>query len=220
MSFFQKLKRKYLYVQYFLQYCYEVTNNNYFAYQLIGERISIDGEYIIIYQRIGNNTIHEIPLRCLLGELLLYSFSPKDTFKLGVMAFDSMFSNDLNNEKKAQFMEVRDIMLSSIHDVCFRTIKSYFFDNNLSAFRCNETESLLFNDVNSNKFPCKLVGGFQCDKASNTTICYTILGRRDGYECKLADIVKSSSMLEKFHPTEAVKFGFIFAGETKMNKVD
>lgn len=66
-----------------------------------------------------------------------------------------------------------------------------------------------------NVYHCKLVGEKQNNKDKyNTIILYRFIGKRDIFEIAIKDLLENRELLEKFHPTEAIKFGAIAMGDT------
>lgn len=53
----------------------------------------------------------------------------------------------------------------------------------------------------------------QTDKNGETTIIYTILGKRDLYRILLEDLMGNKELLERFHPCQAAKFGAVSMGD-------
>lgn len=69
----------------------------------------------------------------------------------------------------------------------------------------------------ANYYICKLVGEKNISDSPNTVILYRMLGKRDLFEISVNDLLDNKELLEKFHPTEAVKFGAIAMGDILFN---
>lgn len=66
----------------------------------------------------------------------------------------------------------------------------------------------------SNYYPCKLIGEKPNNaEQSNTVIIYRHIGKREIFEISVKDLLDKRDLLERFHPTEAVKFGAIAMGD-------
>lgn len=64
-----------------------------------------------------------------------------------------------------------------------------------------------------NYYPCKLVGEIEVDGENKTLIRYRTLGKRDTYTIPIQELLEDRDLIEKFHPTEAIKFGAIAMGD-------
>ena len=65
-----------------------------------------------------------------------------------------------------------------------------------------------------NQYYCKLIGEkLNPQEKSNTIILYRLLGKRDIFEISIRELLDNRDLLEKFHPTEAVKLGAIAMGD-------
>lgn len=62
------------------------------------------------------------------------------------------------------------------------------------------------------RYSCVLVGEKYNDK-NETIIVYRIRNRPDVYETSLEELVTSPWIIEKFHPTDALKLGIIVCGD-------
>jgi hypothetical protein len=197
----------------YLYYLNSTFSRNSYPCKLIGEKLnSTSDEPIIIFKILGKVEKYSIPLiNIFFNKNLIASFSPKDSLKLGRIAFNFIINNKKENDKLKTFYKIKEIMLSSVHDIFSG---SHFFSKstpaNLEAIINIDIESYLISLISRNKYPFKLVGYKSLNK---TIIIYTIFGKRDGYQKTLNSLINTNSVLDKFHPTEAVKFGFISAGE-------
>ena len=65
-----------------------------------------------------------------------------------------------------------------------------------------------------NRYPCKLIKiKNHYDINKKTMITYQAVNRLNVRESTLENILNDAMIIEKFHPTEAVKIGFLSAGE-------
>ena len=65
-----------------------------------------------------------------------------------------------------------------------------------------------------NRYPCKLIKiKNHHDTNKKTMVTYQAVNRLNVRESTLENILNDSMIIEKFHPTEAVKIGFLSAGE-------
>ena len=65
-----------------------------------------------------------------------------------------------------------------------------------------------------NRYPCKVVQVINTDNFSkNTRIKYQAASKINIRESSIQSILDDPLLLEKFHPTDGVKFGFISCGE-------
>jgi hypothetical protein len=190
---------------------------NSYPCKLIGEKIEhFNSEPTIIFKVLGKQNAYKVPLNYIFSSKnLISAFSTKDAFHLGKIAFNYVINSPNEIENKEKFRQIKSIMLSSTHDI-------YQFPN--SIFRSEyelEKQFPLDLDIKSvflnNKYPFKLVGHKNLD-TNKTVIIYTIFGKREGYQKSLKEIVSDNSLLKKFHPTEAVKFGFLSAGDNFFSK--
>lgn len=66
-----------------------------------------------------------------------------------------------------------------------------------------------------NRYPCKIIGIKQNNNSSNVKneIVYQAVNKINIRKSTAKDIISDSMLIEKFHPTDGVKLGFISAGE-------
>ncbi len=64
-----------------------------------------------------------------------------------------------------------------------------------------------------NRYPCKIDTFHLFTKSKPTEIEYRVLNRFDARTSSIHDIVLNNSLLEKFHPSDALKLGVILAGD-------
>lgn len=65
-----------------------------------------------------------------------------------------------------------------------------------------------------NRYPCKLIKIKNFDDPNKKTlVTYQAVGRFNVRESTLENILNDPMIIEKFHPTDAVKIGFLSAGE-------
>lgn len=209
-------KVKYLAVQLmgFLQYYCAAFMRNYCQCKLHGEKRSTEtNETVVVYHKAGNSRSLEISIKELLSNpTLISNFYPEDALKIGFIALEQFVFEMPLGERTIKFSQVKQIMLNSTYDV---TQKSNPFNLFFESINCEINKNNEPNYLCKNIYPCRLVGG----KADNialggTRITFTILGKRDGYDITLSELINNKALLKKFHPTEAVKFGFIHMGDT------
>lgn len=202
----------------YFYYLNSTFSRNSYPCKLIGEKLnSTNEEPIIIFKILGKIEKYSIPIsNIFFNKNLIASFSPKDSLKLGRIAFNFIINNKKENDKLKIFSNIKEMMLSSVHDIFS---EAHFFSEltpaNLEAIINIDIESYLISLISNNKYPFKLVG---YESLNKTTIIYTLFGKRDGYQKTLNNIINTDLVLDKFHPTEAVKFGFISAGEEFLNR--
>lgn len=196
---------------------------NSYPYKLIGEKIiPSKNDILILFKILGKTDIFEIELKKILNNTKhLERFSPIDALKIGSLALNDIIIKLPENERKNKFNKIKCYMLNSTHDVHNITVEDENIDLD-SQFCKNDSFINLFHYLDSisltNAYPCKLVGSKSHLEMNNTIIIYTIFGKRDGHEKSLKDIINNSDILAKFHPTDAIKFGFIYTGEKLFTK--
>lgn len=205
-------------IKYFINYLYYFKSSlrkNVYPYKLISKKITSNHAVTIIsYRTRGQNKINEISLQELLNnKKLIDRFHPLEAVKLGSIAFEDIILNLPSETQNNKFNQIRNIMLSSVHDLSpNKESESTYFtqvNNNISFDDADYIDNAEIN----NTYVCKLVGGKFNFAKSTTTIIFTILGKREGYTKLLHDVIADKKLLSKFHPTEAVKFGFISTGD-------
>ncbi len=196
----------------FFQYHYANTKNHYTC-RLLGEKYK-DNHVVISFRNLGESHTTEISIQELLSTpFLIANFHPKEALIIGSIALEEFTLGLSKNDQKEEFYKIKNIMLNSIHDIT-RSIKDSYLEE---SFLINQKKSIKTSFIRQhpkNKYPFKLVGGKSSDQINGTVITYTILGKREGHEKDLREIINNSELLEKFHPTEVVKFGFISLGDS------
>jgi len=69
-----------------------------------------------------------------------------------------------------------------------------------------------------NRYPCKIVGEKFNENTHETIVMYKVLPKKEEFEIRLKDLLENQSLLEKFHPTQTVKLGFMAFGEIFFNQ--
>jgi len=189
----------------FFQYHYASSKNHY-LYKLLGEKHAYDtNNTIIVFRKLGEKQPIEMPVKELLAAPhLIAHIHPKEALKIGSIALEEFIVELPENSRKQQFNKMKNIMLNSTHSL----------SNNESGNSPLQLQHLSPAINIKNTYPFKLVGGKSNNNGINTTITYTILGKREGHEKKLHELVNNIELIEKFHPTEAIKFGFIALGDS------
>ncbi|HSW68655.1 MAG TPA: hypothetical protein VLI69_00675 [Gammaproteobacteria bacterium] len=220
MSFMEKIKNFMVRIKHFINSLYyfkSILAKNVYPCRLIGEKIDSQ-ETIILYKIRGQQNNSEILLQQLLNnKKLIEKFHSADAVKLGIIAFKDIILSLDKSEQEQKFYQIKNIMLNSIHDIY---PSKYFTDICLINSCTNNSideENYLDLAVRENKYPCKLVASKTTHKKNCTTIVFTILGKREGHEKSLSSLLADNELLEKFHPTEAIKFGFIDFGDSKFS---
>lgn len=184
--------------------------------KLLGEKINPQNQIQIIFKLKGMKNIHICNLQDVLNsKTLLSEFSPKDAYKLGLMAFNEIILKQSHSDQQRIFHQIRHNMLNSTHD----TIQS--IDPNMGKHKLgseSQLEKKFLFAPSKNSYVFHLVGfKIPTKEESSTTIIYTIFGKREGYTKRLTNIITDQTLLSCFHPTEAIKFGFIHTGEEFFN---
>lgn len=70
-----------------------------------------------------------------------------------------------------------------------------------------------------NRYPCKIIGIKQHGNNGNVRndIAYQAVNKINIRKSTAKDIISDSMLIEKFHPTDGVKLGFVSAGEILFN---
>lgn len=196
----------------FFQYYYAAYMRNYYSCKLLGEKSSeLTNDTIVIFQKSGNAKSSEISIKELLSDLtLISSFNPEEAAKIGFIALEQFIFEIPIEERFFKFNQIKKIMLNSTGDI------GQYVNLNKLFFSSDNYKSNIDNKKNiscKNTYPYRLVGEKNNGKSSETTIIYTILGKKDGYNKSLKDLILEKDLIDKFHPTEAVKFGFIYMGD-------
>lgn len=216
----KKIRKLIFGIKHFVNYLYyfksSITKNSYLC-KLVGEKINpLGGGTIVTYKILGLQGNNEIALQELLSnKTLIERFHPAEAAKLGSIAFEDVTSEVSENQKKEVFCQIKNIMLNSIHDTCpnkkFEDSTPEY--NRIEPKRTNNLFEHLSSVIIENKYQCKLVAGKSSPSGDDTIITFTMLGKREGYEKLLQKLLSDKKLLEKFHPTEAIKFGFIARGD-------
>jgi len=198
-----------------LYYLKSIINKNVYPCRLIGEKIiHSNNDTIILYKIRGKENTNEISLKILLSNIrLVEKFSPIESVKLGVLSFKNTILSLPYHDRRKKFNAIKEIMFNSVHDIC----PSKKLNKSQLKYEITEhidPSSKFLNEVaTKNSYAYKLVHGKFCNENKDTIITYTILGKREGYEISLRNLLLNKNLLQKFHPTETVKFGFIFSGD-------
>lgn len=202
----------------FFQYYYSAFMRNYYPCKLDGEKRSEEtNEIFVVYHKIRNNLLLEIPIKNLLSNSkLLANFQPEEAVKIGFIALEQFILESPLNESALKFNQIKHIMLNSTSTVNH----NFSFENEFIDTAHIQTKNDNTNYLHKNKYPCRLVGEKQDNTINSTRIIFTILGKREGYDTTLNELINNKDLLKKFHPTEAVKFGFIHMGETLLKSID
>ncbi len=199
----------------FFVYHYYSLMRNYYPFKLIGEKISVEkADRIIIFTRVGFINNIEISIKNLLGNPSLIScFHPSDAFKLGASSLEEIIFNLPKKDQMNKFNSIKKIISNSINNSFLRFyLEDNEYENNFVIENREDIANILIN----NKYLCKLVG-IENKKNNDTLITFTVLGRRDGHEKLLSALVKDNSLIGKFHPSDALMFGFIYFGDIYFN---
>lgn len=211
-------------IRYIVDYIYyfnsSIIKNTYLC-KLLGEKINfLKEEPLIVFKLLGKKSTYTIPLSKLLcNKKLVEGFHPADALKLGSLALNDVFLKLPEHKRCNQFNKIKTLMLNSTHDVYANIltadVDSLCITSNQNVSQDIPMEIYHYLDLSTvdNIYPYKLVGGSFHPDNDNTIIIYTIFGKRDGYKKPLKKIIAEHSLIAKFHPTEAVKFGFIHAGD-------
>ena len=202
----------------FFQYYYAAFMRNYYPCKLDGEKHSEEAnEAIVVYHKAKNRLSLEIPIKELLSNpTLIADFQPEEALKIGYIALEQFVLEVPLNERTLKFNQIKHIMLNSTCDVT----QNFNFRNLFFETTDESTKHCDINHLNKNIYPCRLVGVKSNNITSETRIIFTVLGKRDGYDTTLSELIKNKDLLNKFHPTEAVKFGFIHMGDTLLGSID
>lgn len=197
----------------FFQYYCAAFMRNYYPCKLDGEKRSEETkETIVVFHKSGSTCLLEMPIKELLADTsLIANFIPEESVKIGYIALEQFLLEVPLDERTSKFNQIKHIMLNSTCDVTQNlNFNDLFFD--IKTFKSNINGE---NHRSSrNVYPCRLVGGKVDVITTRTRVIFTVLGKRDGYDKALDDLINNKDLLNKFHPTEAVKFGFIYMGDT------
>ncbi len=70
------------------------------------------------------------------------------------------------------------------------------------------------------EYPVKIVGERLCNNNAETTILYRISPKKEVFEIPLKELLEDAILIEKIHPYQAVKLGFMACGEIMFNYKD
>lgn len=200
----------------FFQYHY-ARMRNYYPCKLIGEKRSKEtNNTIVVFHKIGKKQPIEIHIKDLLANpALVAQFHPTEAIKLGSIALEEFIFELPKHKRKIIFNKVKRIMLNSTHDVSpNKNIENILTKTDPCNINNDDNSNIdMPSSIIKNTYTCKLVGAKQGHENSETIIIYTILGKREGYEKTLRELIINKELIEKFHPTEAIKFGFISLGD-------
>lgn len=204
--FTKKIKNLYLNFLGFIHY-HIANKKNFYPCKIIGEK----NNGIIIIKKSNYSHPIEITIQDILdNEKLISTLHPSDALTLGSIAFQEMIITLHDSERKKKFDQIKNIMLNLEDNIHKNICQNHYCNNDTTQFN-----HYILNI--KNKYPCKLVGTKKTRNTHETIIIFTILGKREGYNITLNEIISNKELLEKFHPTEAVKFGFISLGDVFFN---
>lgn len=69
-----------------------------------------------------------------------------------------------------------------------------------------------------NRYPCRVVGERIHSDTQETVVIYKITPRKEEFEISLKELLNQPLLIEKFHPTEALRLGFMAFGEIFFNQ--
>lgn len=69
-----------------------------------------------------------------------------------------------------------------------------------------------------NRYPCRVVGERINSNTQETIVLYKVLPRKEEFEINLKDLLDQPMLVEKFHPTEAIRLGFMAFGDIFFNQ--
>lgn len=69
-----------------------------------------------------------------------------------------------------------------------------------------------------NRYPCRVVGERINSKTQETIVIYKVSPRKEEFEINLKDLLDQPLLIEKFHPTEAIRLGFMAFGDIFFNQ--
>lgn len=69
-----------------------------------------------------------------------------------------------------------------------------------------------------NRYPCRVVGERVDPKNRGTVVIYKVLPKKEEFEINLRDLLDQPLLIEKFHPTEAIRLGFMAFGDLFFNQ--
>lgn len=195
----------------FFQYYYFSFMRNYYPCKLVGEKRSGETNNItVVYQKSGDSIPSEKTIKKLLSDYELISFfNSEESLKIGFIAFEEFILEEPFEERMMKFNLIKNIMLNSTDDIN----KNFDFSRLFSEKIVTDYKVNSKNGSSKNTYPCKLVDGSTCNVTNGTTVTFTVFGKRDGYEIKLRELILNKELLLKFHPTDTVKFGFIYMGD-------
>jgi len=70
------------------------------------------------------------------------------------------------------------------------------------------------------EYPVKIVGERFCKNNTETVILYRISPKKEAFEMPLKELLEDAILIEKIHPYQAVKLGFMACGEIMFNYKD
>ena len=196
----------------FIQYHYAAYMRNYYPCKLVGEKPSESTSgTIVVFNKAGNAQSSEIPIKELLSDLALIAhFNPEEASKIGFIALEQFIFEVPVEERALKFNQIKNIMLNFTRDINQDfSLTNLFFDNDYCKLNTDNKKVNFYKNI----YPYRLVGEKNNSKVSGTKIIYTTLGKREGYNRSLQDLISNKDLISKFHPTEAVKFGFIYMGD-------
>jgi hypothetical protein len=68
-----------------------------------------------------------------------------------------------------------------------------------------------------NRYPCRVTGERFDENTRETIVFYKVIPRKEEFEIKLKDLLEDQHLIEKFHPAQTVKLGFMAFAEIFFN---
>ncbi len=86
--------------------------------------------------------------------------------------------------------------------------------------RCGLIPAATFYHFSSikNRYPCRVTAERIDSTTQETIVVYRVSPRKDEFEIKLKSLLDQPLLIEKFHPTEAIRLGFMAFGEIFFNQ--
>ena len=69
-----------------------------------------------------------------------------------------------------------------------------------------------------NRYPCRITAERIDPLTQETNVVYRVSPRRDEFEIKLKSLLDQPLLIEKFHPTETIRLGFMAFGDIFFNQ--
>lgn len=190
-------------------YYHHANLRNCYAYKLLGKKYANDEhEHSIVFRKSGETRITEMPVKeVTVNPSLIAQFHPTSALKIGIIALEELVYALPKETRRQQFINIKKSLLNStLTDNMNNAEKPQLLN-----FPSLDTQAFSLNIKNTHPF--KMAGGKCKNKNLDTIIIYTIFGRREGHEKLLKELIDNNALIEKFHPIDAFKLGFIFRGD-------